>query len=129
MFNTDTISNRSESESVPIYEYACQECHRRSSILILSPGPHGSARCRHCGSSKLDRLLSSFASPKSEEAKLQSLIDPTNLGDLDETDPRSVARLMKKMGKEMGEDTSEIEETMMADSPADGEAIDQTDSL
>lgn len=56
-------------------------------------------------------------------------MDPTNLGHLDETDPRSIARLMKKMGKEMGEDTSEIEETMMADSPEDGEAIDQMDSL
>jgi hypothetical protein len=56
-------------------------------------------------------------------------MDPTNLGNLDESDPKSVARLMKKMGKEMGEDTSEIEEAMMADSSADGEAIDQMDSL
>lgn len=114
---------------MPIYEYACQECHRRSSILILTPGPPGSVRCRHCGSSKLDRLLSKFASPKSEETRLQSLMDSTNLGHIDETDPRSIARLMKKMGKEMGEDTSEIEESMIADSPEDGEAIDQTDSL
>ncbi|MBX3302775.1 MAG: zinc ribbon domain-containing protein [Nitrospira sp.] len=114
---------------MPIYEYACQECHRRSSILILSPRSPGSARCRHCRSSKLDRLLSRFASPKSEEARLQSLMDPTTLGHLDETDPRSVARLMKKMGKEIGENTSDIEETMMADSPADEETIDQTDSF
>lgn len=56
-------------------------------------------------------------------------MDPTNLGHFDETDPRSIARLMKKMGEETGEDTSEIEETMMADSPADGEGIDQMDSL
>mgnify|MGYP002400439771 FL=1 len=114
---------------MPIYEYACQECHRRSSILILRPEPPGLARCQHCGSSRLDRLLSRFASPKSEDARLESLMDPTNLGNLDESDPKSVAGLMKKMGKEMGEDTSEIEEAMMADSSADGEAIDQMDSL
>lgn len=114
---------------MPIYEYACRDCHRRSSILILRPEPSGLARCRHCGSSRLDRLLSRFASPKSEDARLESLMDPTNIGNLDESDPKSVARLMKKMGEEMGEDTSEIEEAMMADSSADGEAIDQTDSL
>lgn len=56
-------------------------------------------------------------------------MDPTNFGSLDENDPASVARLMKKMGKEMGEDTSEIEEAMMADSSADGDALEQTDSL
>lgn len=114
---------------MPIYEYACQECHRRSSILILRPGPPDSAKCRYCGSSRLDRLLSRFASPKSEDTRLESLMDPTNFGSLDENDPASVARLMKKMGKEMGEDTSEIEEAMMADSSADGDALEQTDSL
>ncbi len=114
---------------MPIYEYACQECHRRSSILTLSPGRPDSARCRHCGSSNLDRLLSRFASPKSEEARLQSLMDPTNLSQLDETDASSIAGLMKKMGDEMGENTSEIEDTMLADSAKYGEALDQTDSL
>lgn len=51
-------------------------------------------------------------------------MDPTTLGHLDETDSKSVARLMKKIGEEMGEDTREIKETMMADSPANEEAID-----
>jgi hypothetical protein len=56
-------------------------------------------------------------------------MDPTNLGELDETDPESLARIMKKVGEEMGEDTSDIEETMMADSATDRETIDHTDSL
>lgn len=52
-------------------------------------------------------------------------MDPTNL---DENDPKSVARLMKKMGEEMGEDTSEMEDMMAAPSER-GEKSDQTDSL
>ncbi len=35
---------------------------------------------------------------------MESLADPTSLSGLDENDPGSVARWMKKMGKEMGED-------------------------
>jgi hypothetical protein len=41
---------------------------------------------------------------KSEEARLDSLADSAALGDLDENDPRSMARWMKKMSAEMGED-------------------------
>ncbi len=60
----------------------------------------------------MERLLSRFAAPKSEEARLESLSDPANLGGIDENDPRSVARLMKKMGQEMGEDVDDIEAMM-----------------
>ncbi len=114
---------------MPIYEYLCQECHQRSSILVLSSSQLGSVRCRHCGGPKIDRLLSRFASPKSEEARLESLTDPTNVGNLDENDPKSVARMMEKMGEEMGEDTSDIQEAMLAENYESEETSDQTDSL
>ena len=129
MLNLNPILNHSEYESMPIYEYGCRECHQRSSILILSSNQLGSVRCRHCGSSELDRLLSRFAAPKSEEARLESLMDPTTVGNLDENDPKSVARMMKKMGEEMGEDTNDIEEAMLAEASEGEETSDQTDSL
>jgi hypothetical protein len=62
------------------------------------------AVCKHCGSSKLARLMSRFAMPKSEEARLDALSDPSTFGDLDENDPKSVARVMRKLGKEMGDE-------------------------
>ena len=88
----------------------------------------GSIVCRHCGSSKLERILSRFSAPKSEESRLQSLTDPANLGGLDESDPRSVARLVKKMGEEMGEDVSDME-AMLNQPCDDGEATAHTDSF
>ena len=51
--------------------------------------------------------MSRFATVKSEDARLESLGDPSQYGDLDENDPRSVARFMKRMGREMGEDLGE----------------------
>ena len=60
----------------------------------------------------LEKLWSRFASPKSEDARLDSLSDPSALGGLDENDPRSVAKFMKKMGQEMGEDVGDLEQAM-----------------
>jgi hypothetical protein len=51
--------------------------------------------------------MSRFATIRSEDDRLESLADPGQLGDLDENDPRSVARWMKKMGGAMGDDAGE----------------------
>ena len=48
--------------------------------------------------------MSRFATVKCEDARLDSLADPSTLGDLDENDPASVARFMKNMGDEFGDD-------------------------
>ena len=89
---------------MPIYEYECGDCRRRVSVLIRSLTSHEAPRCPRCGSSLLTRLMSRFATVKSEDARLDALSDPSQFGDLDENDPKSVARMMKRMGDEMGED-------------------------
>ena len=89
---------------MPIYEYECHDCRRRVSLPILSPSSASTPRCPRCGGQALTRLMSRFATVKSEEDRLESLADPSTFGDLDENDPRSVSRFMKKMGREMGED-------------------------
>ena len=92
---------------MPIYEYECRGCRRRVSVLVRSLSSEASPRCPRCGSGELSRLMSRFATVKSEDARLESLGDPSQYGDLDENDPRSVARFMKRMGREMGEDLGE----------------------
>lgn len=89
---------------MPIYEYRCAECKQRSSVLILNAKQHAEPSCRHCGSGKVERLMSRFAAPKSEDARIESMTDPSHFGDVDENDPKSMARFMKKMSREMGED-------------------------
>ncbi len=91
---------------MPIYEYTCKSCKRRMSFLVLKPASFKPV-CKYCKGKELEQLFSRFSSPKSEEQRLESLADPSSLGGLDENDPASVARWMKKMGREMGEDMGE----------------------
>jgi hypothetical protein len=75
--------------------------------------------------------MSRFATPKSEEARLESLADEGNLGDLDENDPASVARFMKKMGREFGDDLGEdfesaVDEAMAESAGEEGEGSESS---
>jgi hypothetical protein len=65
--------------------------------------------------------MSRFATVKSEDARLDTLADPSQYGDLDENDPKSVARFMKRMGQEMGEDFGDDLDAAMDEAMAEGE--------
>jgi hypothetical protein len=60
------------------------------------------AACEHCGSVELSRLFSRVAVLRSED-ELPSGIDESSIADIDENDPRSVARWVRKMSRQMGE--------------------------
>jgi len=106
---------------MPIYEYLCRACGKRCSILVLNLRNPPPAGCRHCGSLQVDRLLSRFATPKSEEARLASLTDSDDLGEFDESDPHSAARFINKMGAAMGEDVGDDMKAMMEQAGESGE--------
>jgi len=86
-------------------------------FLVLSPSSFKPA-CKFCGEEDIEQLYSRFAMPKSEESRLESLADPSSFSGLDENDPGSVARWMKKMGKEMGEDFAGEDIDQLADEAA-----------
>ncbi len=111
---------------MPIYEFLCQDCGRKMSALVLSRSRIDEVRCKRCGGANLEKLVSRFATVKSEDARLESLADPSAMGDLDENDPKSVARWMKKMSGELGEDLGDdldqaIEEEMAGEGEAGGD--------
>jgi len=89
---------------MPIYEYRCRKCRKRFSLLTLRVSERAVPECTHCGSHAADRLMSRFAMPKSEAARLDAMSDPASLGGLDADDPKSVGRWMRKMGGEMGDE-------------------------
>ena len=110
---------------MPIYEYECRGCNRRVSLLIRSLASAEAPRCPRCGSAELSRLMSRFATPKSEEARLEAAADPSQFGDLDENDPQAVARFVKRMGEATGEDLGDdlgeaMEEAAGEDGGLDG---------
>ncbi|MDD5140513.1 MAG: zinc ribbon domain-containing protein [Verrucomicrobiales bacterium] len=46
---------------MPIYEFHCEQCERDSEILVRSTDWKNS-KCPHCGSAKLSKKFSTFAS-------------------------------------------------------------------
>jgi putative FmdB family regulatory protein len=105
---------------MPIYEYECRDCHKKSSFLIMNLEKEiPELRCKHCDGPGLDRIVSRVNVVKSEDARMESLADPSKLGGLDENDPQSVARWIKKMGKEMGEEMGGEDFDQMVDEAMD----------
>ncbi len=90
---------------MPVYEYLCQACKNRVGIQ-QSYAEYGVKKvaCPVCGSKDLKRLINRVRIAKSEDQRLEEMSDPSMFGDVDENDPKSVARAMKKMGQSMGED-------------------------
>lgn len=104
---------------MPIYEYRCHDCRRRVSLFFRSYSDiKDEPSCPRCGGTRLSRLISRVAVVRSEDSRLDDLGDPSMLGDLDEDDPKSIARWMRKMSAETGEEMP----------PEFGEVIDRLES-
>ena len=102
---------------MPIYEYLCKDCRKKSEFITFSVAVKVNPKCPSCGSKNMTRLISRVRVIMSEETRLEALADPSKFGDLDENDPKSMARFMKKMGREFGDELGEdvdkiIEEAM-----------------
>ena len=93
---------------MPIYEYRCPDCRRRVSLFFrsLDSVPEKPV-CPRCKGTNLRRLMSRVAVIRSEDSRMDDLTDPSGLGDLDEDDPKSIARWMRKMSAETGEEMPE----------------------
>jgi putative FmdB family regulatory protein len=95
---------------MPIYEYGCQACRKRTSVFVRSMSAPVRARCEHCGSPKLRRLISRVAVGRSSRGGFETRpyaldgLDERMLAGVDESDPRSMARFARRMRDELGED-------------------------
>ena len=95
---------------MPIYEYRCSACKRRTSVFVRSVSAPVQAACEHCGSARLSHVMSKFA----VHGGRISLDDPSSVDGLDESDPKSVARWARRMGDEAGEDLGPEFEDMVS---------------
>ncbi len=100
---------------MPIYEYRCQDCKKRVSVFFrtLSAVDHSTVRCPQCGGKNLSRLVSRVRALRSEESRIDGLAEDSMLSGLDENDPKSMGRMLRKMARETGEDMPpEFDEAM-----------------
>ncbi len=91
---------------MPIYEYRCSNCGQKARKLWRSftAIDEQSLTCPRCGVAGLRRMVSRVAVLRSEESQLENMADPAMLDGLDENDPKSIARWMRKMSKQVGEE-------------------------
>ena len=93
---------------MPIYEYRCGNCQQKVSIFFrsFSSVDHNSARCPNCGSADLKRLMPRVRVVRGGSVSGESgdNFDDSMLDDLNENDPRSMGRMMRRMADETGED-------------------------
>jgi putative FmdB family regulatory protein len=89
---------------MPTYDFLCLNCGQRFDVFMtFSEYGRKSVTCSNCGSDQVRRRMTKVRIAKSEESRMESMIDPSALEGL-EDDPRAMGRMMKKMGREMGEE-------------------------
>lgn len=95
---------------MPIYEYRCADCARKVSVFFRSFSAVTDPVCPRCGGTRLTRLMSRVVVHRGANANTsgESFEDGDGefdnfLDGVDENDPRSVARAMRRMSDEMGE--------------------------
>ncbi len=90
---------------MPIYEFLCRRCNVIYQFYFKSAASASLPSCPRCGEKGLERVLSSFSTKRGGYSAGSSESDPVpDLAGLDESDPRSVARAIRSMADEMGED-------------------------
>ncbi len=89
---------------MPVYDFICENCQQRFDVF-MTYSEYGTkpVLCVHCGSDHVRRRMTKVRIAKSEESRMESVMDPSSLEGL-EDDPKALGQMMKKMGKEMGED-------------------------
>ncbi|MBP7275894.1 MAG: zinc ribbon domain-containing protein [Kiritimatiellae bacterium] len=142
---------------MPIYEYACVKCGRTSSFLVRNTAAHETPACPHCKSKRMKRALSRFSAvatrksggrsaapaddtaagsgtegppmpgggaegPMPDMAEMESM-----MSGMDENDPRSMGRMMRKLSEQTGEPLDgEMEEVVRRlESGEDPEKIEE----
>jgi putative FmdB family regulatory protein len=116
---------------MPIFEYLCTPCNRIFSFLSLSSNPARRPVCPRCGNTELGRVPSAFAvsrgrsepaattpgaggddDPASQRLEQEAMRMASELGESDAEDPRTMARMMRRLAEASGEAVTPTMEEM-----------------
>ena len=89
---------------MPIYEYRCNHCQRKMSLLVRSLSSQTNPVCEVCGSDDVARVMSRFAYHRSESDRLSGLDTNRPPGEDYYKDSRNVGLWAKKRAQELGVD-------------------------
>jgi putative FmdB family regulatory protein len=90
---------------MPTYDFICNNCNQRFDIF-LTYAEYGkkTVTCAHCGSKDVRRRMTKVRVAKSEDSRMDSMADDFSGFEGLENDPKAMGQMMRKMGKQMGEE-------------------------
>ena len=114
---------------MPIYEYQCDDCHKRTEAFHRSLQNAKKPVCDHCGSRRTARALSRFATPKTEAQVMEQYgVPDPGAGPDAYKDPRQIGRWAEQRFEQMGVDMP-AEAKRMIDAARDGDLPDPVKDL
>ena len=87
---------------MPLYEYMCNHCGRRFTVLVGMTAAGDSQACPRCGGAESTRAMSRFVRGRGENDLSEALQADESIANAD--DPRAMRRWAKEVSKELGED-------------------------
>ena len=110
---------------MPSYDFICNKCSQRFDVfLTYSEYGKTTVKCVHCGSKDVRRRMTKVRIAKSEESRMDSMAGDFSGFEGLEDDPKAMGQMMRKMGKELGEDFSGEEFDQMVDEMESGNMPD-----
>ena len=90
---------------MPTYDFICNNCSQRfDTFLTYAEYGKKTVICAHCGSKDVRRRMTRVRIAKSEETRMESMADEFSGFEGMEDDPKAMGHMMRKMGREMGEE-------------------------
>jgi putative FmdB family regulatory protein len=90
---------------MPTYDFICNDCNQRFDVFqTFAEYGKKAVTCAHCNSKNVRRRMTKVRIAKSDDARMESMADDFSGLDGIEDDPKAMGQMMRKMGKQMGED-------------------------
>jgi putative FmdB family regulatory protein len=90
---------------MPTYDFICNTCSQRFDVfLTFAEYGKKTVTCSNCNSKDVRRRMTKVRIAKSEDSRMDSMADDFSGFEGMEDDPKAMGRMMRKMGREMGED-------------------------
>ena len=113
---------------MPTYDFICNNCNQRFDVFqTFAEYGVKKVSCTHCGSKNVRRRMTKVRIARSEDDRMESMADKFTGFENMEDDPKEMARVMKKMGNEMGE-TLPPELNEVVDRLESGQSPDEIES-